>query len=105
MPAGDGTGAPSGPDKLPYRAVTRGSTVPLPGPTQAGQKCIETDLNRFTTIQWMRDFKWHLGTKHDLVHTHMNMNWGNHDPNAGLIMLHELNRKYATPWPSMHPSS
>ena len=38
MPAGDGTGAPSGPDKLPYQAAVRGSTVPLPGPTQAGQK-------------------------------------------------------------------
>ena len=38
MPAGDGTGAPSGPDKLPYQAAIRGSTVPLPGPTQVTRR-------------------------------------------------------------------
>ena len=33
-----GTGAPSGPDELPYQATFRVATVPLSGPAQPGQK-------------------------------------------------------------------
>ena len=59
MPAGYGTGAPSGPDKLPYRAADRGTTVPLPGPTQAGQKCKKPGF--WTKKFFVTDFDDELG--------------------------------------------